>query len=178
MRNSKSFPWREDADDLKAWQFGNTGVPIVDAGMRELYETGWQHNRVRMITGSFLVKNLLLHWTEGERWFWDTLVDGDLASNSAGWQWIGGCGADAAPYFRVFNPVLQGEKFDKQGDYVRRYVPEIAKLPNKYIHKPWDAPENILRDAGITLGKTYPKPRVDLKKSRQRALDAFETIKK
>ena len=172
------FPWREDAEDLEAWQYGNTGIPIVDAGMRELYETGWQHNRVRMITGSFLVKNLLLHWTEGERWFWDTLVDGDLASNSAGWQWIGGCGADAAPYFRVFNPVLQGEKFDKQGDYVRKYVPEIAKLPNKYIHKPWEAPADVLRDAGITLGKNYAKPRVDLKSSRLRALEAFETTKK
>ena len=174
----EAFPWREDEQSLTAWQRGQTGIPIVDAGMRELYETGWQHNRVRMIVGSFLVKNLLLPWTEGERWFWDTLVDGDLANNAAGWQWIGGCGADAAPYFRVFNPILQGEKFDKQGKYVRRYVPELAKLPNKYIHKPWEAPKDVLAQAGIRLGETYPKPIVDLKGSRQRALDAFEEIKR
>ncbi|MBV6631458.1 MAG: deoxyribodipyrimidine photo-lyase [Alphaproteobacteria bacterium] len=171
------FPWREDADDLKAWQDGMTGIPIVDAGMRELYETGWMHNRVRMIVGSFLVKNLLLHWTEGERWFWDCLVDGDLASNSAGWQWIGGCGADAAPYFRVFNPVTQGERYDKDGAYVRRFVPELRDLPDKYLHQPWEAPPIVLQGAGVKLGSTYPKPRVDLKQSRQRALDAFQQIK-
>ncbi|MEM6903679.1 MAG: deoxyribodipyrimidine photo-lyase [Pseudomonadota bacterium] len=171
------FPWREDAEDLKAWQDGMTGIPIVDAGMRELYETGWMHNRVRMIVGSFLVKNLLLHWTEGEHWFWDCLVDGDLASNSAGWQWIGGCGADAAPYFRVFNPVTQGERYDKDGAYVRRFVPELRDLPDKYLHQPWEAPPIVLQGAGVKLGSTYPKPRVDLKQSRQRALDAFQTIK-
>ena len=171
------FPWRTDAKALKAWQKGNTGIPIVDAGMRELWQTGYMHNRVRMIVGSFLVKNLLLSWHEGERWFWDTLLDADLASNSASWQWVAGSGADAAPYFRIFNPILQGEKFDKKGNYVRKYCPELKKLSDKYIHKPWEAPSAILKDAGIELGKEYPKPIVDLKASRQRALDAFQTLK-
>ena len=171
------FPWRTDAKALKAWQTGNTGIPIVDAGMRELWQTGYMHNRVRMIVGSFLVKNLLLSWHEGERWFWDTLLDADLASNSASWQWVAGSGADAAPYFRIFNPILQGEKFDKKGNYVRRYCPELKNLPDKYIHKPWEAPGIIAKDAGIELGKDYPKPIVDLKASRQRALDAFQEIK-
>ena len=171
------FPWRTDAKALKAWQRGNTGIPIVDAGMRELWQTGYMHNRVRMIVGSFLVKNLLLSWHEGERWFWDTLLDADLASNSASWQWVAGSGADAAPYFRIFNPILQGEKFDKKGNYVRKYCPELKNLPDKYIHKPWETPGVIAKDAGLELGKTYPKPIVDLKKSRQRALDAFQEIK-
>ncbi|BFT30344.1 deoxyribodipyrimidine photo-lyase [Alteromonas sp. D210916BOD_24] len=171
------FPWRQDPQSLKAWQTGQTGIPIVDAGMRELWQTGYMHNRVRMIVGSFLVKNLLISWIEGERWFWDTLLDADLASNSASWQWIAGSGADAAPYFRIFNPVLQGEKFDKDGQYVRHYCPELTRLPNKYIHKPWEAPNTIANDAGIELGRTYPKPIVDLKASRQRALDAFQEIK-
>ena len=136
------------------------------------------HNRLRMIVGSFLVKNLLLHWHEGEAWFWDCLVDADLASNSASWQWIAGCGADAAPYFRIFNPVLQGLKFDSTGEFVRQFIPELAELPNKYLFTPWEAPEKILSDAGIQLGKTYPKPIVNLKESRERALAAFSNLKK
>jgi deoxyribodipyrimidine photo-lyase len=171
------FPWRKDAKALKAWQTGNTGIPIVDAGMRELWQTGYMHNRVRMIVGSFLVKNLLLSWHEGERWFWDTLLDADLASNSAGWQWVAGSGADASPYFRIFNPILQGEKFDKKGKYVRKYCPELKDLPDKYIHKPWETPGVIAKDANLELGKNYPEPIVDLKASRQRALDAFQEIK-
>jgi len=170
------FDWRDDEDHLRAWQTGQTGYPIVDAGMRELYETGYMHNRVRMIVGSFLVKNLLLHWHHGEEWFWDTLIDADLANNSASWQWIAGCGADAAPYFRVFNPVTQGVKFDKDGNYVRRFVPELAKIPDKYLHSPWDAPDNVLEYAGVELGKTYPKPIVDLKASRERALAKFKEL--
>jgi deoxyribodipyrimidine photo-lyase len=171
------FPWARNDQHLEAWQRGRTGVPIVDAGMRELWQTGWMHNRVRMIVGSFLVKNLLLPWQEGQKWFWDTLVDGDLANNASGWQWIAGCGADAAPYFRVFNPVLQGQKFDRDGAYVRRYVPELGQLSDKYIHNPWEAPPAILQGAGIRLGTDYPKPVVDLKGSRERALDAFNKIK-
>ena len=171
------FKWTNNADWITAWQKGNTGIPIVDAGMRELWQTGYMHNRVRMIVGSFLVKNLLTHWHEGEHWFWDTLVDADLASNSASWQWVAGTGADAAPYFRVFNPILQGEKFDKQGEYVKQYCPELSKLPDKYIHQPWAAPSNILQYANVVLGKTYPKPIVDLKVSRQAALDAFSALK-
>lgn len=177
--NSKfdKFPWRRDDESLRAWQFGNTGIPIVDAGMRELYETGYMHNRVRMIVGSFLVKNLLIDWREGERWFWDCLLDADTASNAAGWQWVAGSGADASPYFRVFNPLLQGEKFDKEGAYVKQYCPELIKLDKKYIHQPWNAPKDVLKDAEITLGDNYPEPLVDLKTSRQRALDAFSEIK-
>lgn len=171
------FNWRYSEQDLKAWQKGLTGIPIVDAGMRQLWQTGWMHNRVRMIVGSFLVKNLLMHWHHGEAWFWDTLVDADMASNSASWQWVAGSGADAAPYFRVFNPVLQGEKFDKQGHYVKAWCPELAKLGNKYLHKPWEASKDELSKAGITLGQEYPEPLVDLKESRRRALDAFDQIK-
>ena len=172
-----NFDWIEDPKLLEAWQSGSTGFPIVDAGMRELWNTGYMHNRVRMIVGSFLVKNLRLDWREGADWFWDCLVDADLANNSAGWQWIAGCGADAAPYFRVFNPILQGEKFDKEGHYTKTYLPELTNLPNKYLHAPWMAPELILEQAGIKLGKTYPKPIVDLKLSRERALEAFANLK-
>jgi deoxyribodipyrimidine photo-lyase len=170
------FPWRDDPDGLRRWQRGRTGYPVVDAGMRELWTTGYMHNRVRMIVGSFLVKNLMLDWRHGEAWFWDTLLDADLANNSAGWQWIAGCGADAAPYFRVFNPVSQGQKFDPEGDYVRRFVPELAEMPKKYIHNPWEAPDDVLADAGVVLGKDYPRPIVDLRASRERALDAFKSI--
>jgi deoxyribodipyrimidine photo-lyase len=172
------FPWIEDARDLSAWQRGLTGYPIVDAGMRELWSTGWMHNRVRMIVASFLIKDLLLDWRVGEKWFWDTLVDADLASNSANWQWVAGCGVDAAPYFRVFNPSLQGAKFDPDGDYVRRWVPEIGKLPNSMLHSPWKARSIELADAGIRLGRTYPVPIVEHGVARQRALDAFKQIKK
>ncbi len=171
------FPWRRDAEALRRWQRGETGIPIVDAGMRELWQTGYMHNRVRMIVGSFLVKNLLLHWHDGEAWFWDCLVDADLASNSASWQWIAGCGADAAPYFRIFNPVTQGLKFDPDGAYTRRFVPELAKLPDEVLFSPWEAPALVLEAAGVRLGKSYPQPLVDLKASRERALAAYREMK-
>jgi deoxyribodipyrimidine photo-lyase len=171
------FPWDTDPIKLSAWQKGLTGIPMVDAGMRELYKTGFMHNRVRMVVGSFLVKNLLLDWRHGERWFWDCLFDADLASNSASWQWVAGCGADAAPYFRIFNCVTQGEKFDPDGEYIRRYIPEISRLPNKFIFCPWEAPSLVLQEAGVVLGETYPKPIVDLKKSRDYALAAFSSLK-
>ncbi len=173
----KAFPWVKSDKNLRAWQTGMTGYPIVDAGMRELWATGYMHNRVRMIVGSFLVKHLLLHWKHGEEWFWDCLVDADLANNAASWQWIAGCGADAAPYFRIFNPIGQGEKFDAKGEYVRRWCPELAKLPDDLIHKPWEAPPLILKQADVTLGKTYPAPIVDHKAARERALSAFQTTK-
>ena len=171
------FHWETNARQLRAWKRGLTGYPIVDAGMRELWTTGWMHNRVRMIVGSFLTKHLRISWTEGAKWFWDTLVDADLASNTMGWQWIGGCGADAAPYFRVFNPIMQGEKFDPQGTYVRRWVPEIAKLSDKTIHQPWSATGDELRRAGVELGKTYPLPLVDHGEARNLALAAFSQLK-
>jgi deoxyribodipyrimidine photo-lyase len=171
------FPWRDDADVLKRWQQGQTGYPIVDAGLRELWHTGWMHNRVRMIVASFLVKHLLLPWQSGAAWFWDTLVDADIANNTLGWQWVSGCGPDAAPYFRIFNPILQGEKFDANGEYVRHWVPELANMDTKYIHAPWTAPTGALSSAGITLGENYPLPIVDHKEARQRALDAFAYIK-
>ena len=163
---------------MSAWQKGQTGIPMVDAGMRELWLTGSMHNRVRMVVGSFLVKNLLLDWRHGERWFWDCLVDADLASNSASWQWVAGCGADAAPYFRIFNPVTQGEKFDPDGQYIKEFIPELKDLPNKYLYSPWEAPKEILDNANITLGKDYPFPIVNLKASREKALDAFKSLKK
>jgi deoxyribodipyrimidine photo-lyase len=171
-----AFPWRNDSAALAAWQKGRTGYPIVDAGMRQLWQTGWMHNRVRMITASFLVKHLLLPWQAGEAWYWDTLVDADLAANSASWQWVAGSGADAAPYFRIFNPVLQGEKFDPDGTYVRRFVPELAKLPPSVIHRPWEAPPVLLAGAGVRLGQTYPAPIVEHGAARARALAALATI--
>lgn len=173
-----AFPWRNDKAGLTAWQRGRTGYPIVDAGVRELWQTGWMHNRVRMAAASFLVKHLLIDWRAGENWFWDTLVDADPANNAGNWQWVAGCGFDAAPYFRIFNPILQGERFDKDGAYVRRWVPEIAGLPDKYLHKPWEAPPDILDAAGVILGDTYPEPIVDHPQARQRALDAHAAIKK
>jgi len=172
-----AFPWREDEAALRAWQRGRTGYPIVDAGMRQLWHTGVMHNRVRMVVASFLVKHLLIDWRQGEQWFWDTLVDADAGSNPANWQWVAGCGADAAPYFRVFNPVLQGEKFDPDGTYVRRWVPELAQLPNRLIHHPWEAAPLELASAGITLGKTYPQPIIDHRKGRERALKAYEKVR-
>ncbi len=171
------FPWRNDTGGLVAWKKGQTGYPIVDAGMRQLWRTGWMHNRVRMIVASFLIKNLLIPWQEGEAWFWDTLVDADLANNSASWQWVAGCGADASPYFRIFNPVTQGEKFDPQGDYVRAFVPEVATMPAKYIHAPWTAPKEVLAKAGVTLGETYSEPVVDHAFARKRALEGYAAIK-
>ena len=171
------MPWREDEKNLRAWQKGQTGYPIVDAGMRQLWHTGWMHNRVRMIVASFLTKHLLLHWRHGEDWFWDTLVDADPASNSASWQWTAGSGADAAPYFRVFNPITQGEKFDETGDYVRKWCPELMRLPRKYLYQPWEAGPLVLKEAGITLGETYPHPIVAHKEGRERALAAYDTLK-
>jgi len=173
-----AFPWEDNPKNLLAWQKGQTGIPMVDAGMRELWLTGSMHNRVRMVVGSFLVKNLLLNWHHGERWFWDCLVDADLASNSASWQWIAGCGADAAPYFRIFNPVTQGEKFDPDGEYIRQYIPELKELPNKYLYNPSEAPKEVLDKANIVIGKDYPEPIINLKASREKALDAFKSLKK
>ena len=170
------FPWVESGETLAAWEQGLTGIPMVDAGMRELWQTGYMHNRVRMLAASFLVKNLLHDWRHGAAWFWDTLVDADLANNSAGWQWVAGSGADAAPYFRIFNPVTQGRKFDPDGAYVRRYIPELAGLPDRHVHAPWEAAPDELEAAGIRLGNDYPRPIVDLAESRQRALDAFRQM--
>jgi len=170
------FPWYNNSKYLQAWQTGNTGYPIVDAGMRQLLQTGYMHNRVRMIVASFLVKNLYIHWHAGRDWFWDYLVDADLANNSASWQWVAGCGVDAAPYFRIFNPITQGEKFDKNGDYTKKFVPELKNLPDKYLFKPWTAPANILKVAGVVLGETYPSPIVDLAASRNKALEAYKNL--
>ena len=171
------FPWQHDEELLRAWQRGMTGVPLVDAGMRELWHTGTMHNRVRMVVASYLTKNLLIHWKHGADWFRDTLIDYDLASNAMGWQWTAGSGADAAPYFRIFNPVSQSVKFDKQGEYLRRWVPEIAGLSDKHIHAPWEAPEADLEAAGVYTTHAYPEPLVDLKASRQRALQAWDIVK-
>jgi len=170
------FPWQADRSALRAWQRGRTGYPIVDAGMRELWTTGWMHNRVRMIAASFLVKDLQIAWQEGAKWFWDTLVDADLASNSLGWQWTAGCGADAAPYFRIFNPITQGQRFDPNGSYVRCWVPELAQLPTKWLHQPWAAPLDVLAAANIKLGTSYPVPIVDHAVARKTALEAFANL--
>ncbi len=172
-----AFPWQDDEDAFKAWTKGRTGYPFVDAGMRELWQTGIMHNRVRMVTASFLIKHLLTDWRKGEAWFRNTLIDADLANNVGGWQWTAGCGADASPYFRIFNPFTQGEKFDGDGSYTRKFVPELAALPDKWLHRPWEAPDEVLRKAGVVLGKTYPKPIVDHGKARERALRAYETTK-
>ena len=172
-----AMEWRNEAAFETAWQRGRTGYPLIDAGMRELWQTGWMHNRVRMVVASFLIKHGQVDWRRGETWFWDTLVDADPAKNAASWQWLAGSGADAAPYFRVFNPIIQGEKFDPEGDYVRRFVPELAKLPTKFIHKPWQADAATLRQAGVTLGTTYPNPIVDHAAARERALASFARIR-
>jgi deoxyribodipyrimidine photo-lyase len=173
----RSFPWQANARRLKAWQEGRTGYPFVDAGMRQLWATGWLHNRARMVVASFLVKHLLVPWQDGAAWFLDTLVDADLANNTMGWQWVAGCGVDAAPYFRIFNPVLQGEKFDPDGEYVRKWVPELRGLPAQWIHQPWAAPPLALAAAGVVLGETYPRPLVDHAQARAAALAAFEEMK-
>ena len=172
-----AFPWRRDEKLLKAWQRGQTGYPIVDAGMRELWHTGYMHNRVRMVVASFLIKHLMIPWQEGEAWFWDTLVDADLANNAASWQWVAGSGADAAPYYRIFNPVTQGEKFDPGGAYVKRWVPELRELPADILHAPWMVPALELKAAGVVLGKSYPHPVVDHAAARVRALSAYEDVK-
>ncbi len=171
-----AMPWRDDPAGLQAWQRGRTGYPVVDAGMRELWTTGFMHNRVRMIVASFLVKHLLIDWREGEAWFRDTLVDADLASNVQNWQWVAGSGADAAPYFRIFNPVTQGQKFDADGRYVRRWVPELRRLPDRWLHAPWTAPFGVLDLAGVRLGHNYPRPLVDHALARERALEALKTV--
>ncbi|MGH8128490.1 MAG: cryptochrome/photolyase family protein [Gammaproteobacteria bacterium] len=173
----RDFEWRDDPQALSRWQRGQTGIPIVDAGMRELWHTGWMHNRLRMVVASFLTKNLLIPWQDGARWFWDTLVDADLANNTQGWQWTAGCGADAAPFFRIFNPVKQAEKADPEGCYVRRWVPELASLTDTYLQQPWKVPAAALKEAGIVLGRDYPEPMVDLLTTRRRALERFDRIK-
>ena len=174
----EKFEWDNNDTNLIAWKKGLTGYPIVDAGMRELWATGWMHNRVRMIVASFLTKHLLLPWQLGEEWFWDTLLDADPASNTSGWQWVSGCGADAAPYFRIFNPIIQGEKFDPDGKYIKKFIPELNKLPKKFIHEPWKADSAILKNSDIKLGDTYPNPIVDHKFARERALNKYAELRK
>ncbi|MGB7552012.1 MAG: FAD-binding domain-containing protein, partial [Chromatiaceae bacterium] len=171
------FPWRDDGEAFRAWTRGQTGYPLVDAGMRELWHTGWMHNRVRMVTASFLVKHLLVPWQQGQDWFWDTLVDANLANNAGGWQWVAGCGADAAPYFRIFNPVLQGQKFDPHGDYARRWLPELSRLSDKDIYAPFAANKASLAAAGVRLGVDYPEPLVEHDFARRRALGALAILK-
>jgi deoxyribodipyrimidine photo-lyase len=171
------FVWSENEKPFEAWCKGLTGYPIVDAGMRELWATGFMHNRVRMIVASFLIKDLLIDWRRGETWFWDCLVDADVAQNAANWQWVAGSGADASPYFRIFNPITQGEKFDPDGAYVRQWIPELRKLPNKVIHAPWTAVPHVLAAAGLTLGRDYPKPIVDHAVARDRALEAYAALR-
>jgi deoxyribodipyrimidine photo-lyase len=171
-----AYPWQHNAAHVAAWQTGKTGYPIVDAGMRELWRTGSMHNRVRMIAASFLIKHLRIDWRQGEAWFWDTLVDADLANNAAGWQWVAGSGADAAPYFRIFNPITQGRKFDPDGTYVRRWCPELARLPNAVIHAPFEATSEQLEGAGVHLGLTYPLPIVDHGSAREAALAGYRKV--
>jgi deoxyribodipyrimidine photo-lyase len=177
-KNFDKFPWSTSKTHLQKWKKGETGYPIVDAAMKQLYETGWMHNRLRMVTGSFLVKHLRINWVEGEKYFQDTLLDYDAANNVAGWQWIAGCGADAAPYFRIFNPMTQGEKFDKNGDFVRKWLPKLKTIPNKYIHKPWEMPKEISKLINFDLKRDYFEPIVDHSKARNEALKAFEYTKK
>lgn len=175
--NYEGMAWDHDDQAYEAWTTGQTGYPFVDAGMRQLWATGWMHNRVRMVVASFLIKHLMIDWRDGEDWFWDTLLEADLASNAASWQWVAGTGADAAPYFRVFNPFGQGEKFDPKGDYVRKWVPELAKLPKKYIQQPWTAPAHVMAQAGLKLGRDYPEPIVDHKDARERVLAAYKAAR-
>ena len=174
----EDFPWQNAPTLLNAWKQGQTGYPIVDAGMRELWATGYMHNRVRMVVASFLTKHCLMHWREGVDWFWDTLVDADIANNTASWQWASGCGADAAPYFRIFNPILQGEKFDKEGAYIKKWLPELEKLPTKYINKPWEADLTTLQQAEVSLDENYPHPIVNHREARELALNSYQSIKK
>jgi deoxyribodipyrimidine photo-lyase len=178
-REFERFTWVRDprGRKLRAWERGLTGYPIVDAGMRQLWHTGWMHNRVRMIVASFLVKDLRLPWVQGAGWFWETLVDADLANNTLGWQWSAGCGVDAAPYFRIFSPVRQGQRFDPAGNYVRQWVPELQALEARWIHEPWTAPAPVIEAAGVRLGKTYPQPIVDHRQAREEALAAFAALK-
>ena len=172
-----AFPWRESSELLSKWQDGETGYPLIDAGMRQLSRTGYMHNRIRMITASFLVKNLLIDWRIGAEWFWDSLVDADLANNYCSWQWVAGSGVDAAPYFRIFNPVTQSKKFDSEAKYIKKWVPELVPCPNKYIHDPSSAPSKDLQQLGIKLDKDYPSAIVDLKTTREAALNAYKSLK-
>ncbi len=172
-----AFTWEKNQEWLEAWKIGKTGYPLVDAGMRQLWQTGVMHNRVRMVVASFLIKHLRINWQIGEAWFWDTLVDADYASNIASWQWVAGCGADAAPYFRIFNPILQSKKFDEEAAYIRHYVPELAKLPDDMIHTPWEVPPMLLLDAGLRLGKDYPHPIVEHAEARDKAMEAYKKMK-
>jgi deoxyribodipyrimidine photo-lyase len=176
-KNLRKINWRKSNSDLERWKQGTTGYPIVDAGMRQLLETGWMHNRARMITASFLTKDLLINWQEGESWFMQRLIDGDPACNNGGWQWTAGTGTDAAPYFRVFNPVLQSRKFDPTGDYIRRWVPELQACPAAFIHSPWEMPETIQSKTKIFIDKTYPKPIVDHSEARGRAINVYRSSK-
>ena len=173
----RQISWRNNEVEFLAWKEGQTGYPIVDAAMRQLAKTGWMHNRARMIVASFLVKDLLINWRWGERWFMQMLVDGDPAANNGGWQWSAGTGTDAAPYFRIFNPVLQGKKFDPQGDYVRQWVPELANLPPKFIHNPWEMPHQLQIQFNVLLGVEYPFPIVDHTLARERTLEAYQHAK-
>jgi deoxyribodipyrimidine photo-lyase len=177
-KDFNNFKWNKNEKLLLKWKKGLTGYPIVDAGMRELYETGWMHNRVRMIVASFLVKHLRIHWMEGEKHFRNTLLDFNIANNVAGWQWVAGTGADAAPYFRIFNPILQGEKFDSNGNYIKKWCPELNNLPNEFLHKPWEMPEELQMEKNIIIGKTYPFPIVKHEEARNSALKAFQDLKK
>ena len=177
-RKFENFKWNSNNKNFGLWTKGLTGYPIVDAGMRELWSTGWMHNRVRMITASFLTKHLLVPWQLGETWFWNTLIDADPASNPSGWQWVSGCGADAAPYFRIFNPILQGQKFDPKGIYIKKFLPELKMLSPKFIHEPWKADSAILKNSDIKLGDTYPNPIVDHKFARERALNKYAKLRK
>jgi len=172
-----AFPWTEDSAGLEAWRKGETGYPLVDAGMRELWKTGFMHNRVRMVAASFLVKDLRVPWQEGARWFWDTLVDADLANNTLGWQWTAGCGTDAAPFFRIFNPTTQARRYDPRGSYVRRHVPELAALPDRHLLEPWLAPRQVLSDAGVVLDRDYPLPIVEHREARNKALAAYDRVR-
>ena len=173
----KAFPWLGTDEEFASWQKGLTGYPLVDAGMRELWETGVMHNRVRMVVASFLVKHLLISWVDGSEWFKETLVDFDVANNAMGWQWVAGSGIDTSPYFRIFNPIIQSQKFDSEGEYIRKWLPELSKLPSKHIHEPWKAPAEQLYAAGIELGKTYPFPIIDHSLARNRALEAYAKVK-
>ena len=177
-KDFNNFKWNKNEKILLKWKKGLTGYPIVDAGMRELYETGWMHNRVRMIVASFLVKHLRIHWMEGEKHFRNTLLDFNVANNVAGWQWVAGTGADAAPYFRIFNPILQGEKFDSNGNYIKKWCPELNNLPNEFLHKPWEMPKELQMEKNVIIGKTYPFPIVKHEEARNSALKAFQDLKK
>ena len=177
-KNFDNFPWSKNLKNLDKWKKGLTGYPIVDAAMKQLYETGWMHNRLRMVVGSFLVKHLRINWIEGEKYFKDTLLDYDVANNVSGWQWIAGCGADAAPYFRIFNPITQGEKFDTEGEFVKYWIPNLKNLPKKFIHQPWELPENDAKLVNFNLKRDYVEPIVNHKEARTAALQAFEFTKK